>query len=64
MNVEKNIIGLNKLKVKIIKRGKKNKWKKKDKRKTPQNYKSPMSRQRFITTIESVTEYTHIYIHP
>ena len=41
MNVEKNIIGLNKLKVKIIKRGKKNKWKKKDKRKTPQNYKSP-----------------------
>ena len=38
--------------------------KKGKKRKTPQNYKSPMSRQRFITTIESVTEYTHIHIPP
>ena len=33
---------------------------KKKKRKTPQNCKSPMQRQRFIKTIESVTEYTHI----
>ena len=61
---KKNIIGLNKLKVKIIKRGKKNKWKKKDKRKTPQNYKSPMQMQRFIRPIKNVTEYTHIRIHP
>ena len=33
-------------------------------RKTPQNCKSPTQRQMFITTIESVTEYTHIHIHP
>ena len=33
----------------------------KKKKKTPQNCKSPMYRQRFITTIESVTEYTHIH---
>ena len=32
------------------------------KRKTPQNCKSPMQRQRFIT-IKSVTEFTHIHIH-
>ena len=29
---------------------------KKKKRKTPQNCKSPMQRQRFITTIKNVTE--------
>ena len=34
--------------------------KKKKKRKTPQNCKSQTQRQRFIITIESVTEYTHI----
>ena len=34
------------------------------KRKTPQNCKSPMQRQRFITTVKSVTEYTHKQIHP
>ena len=34
------------------------------KRKTPQNCKSPTQRQRFITTIKSVTEYTHTHIHP
>ena len=32
--------------------------------KTPQNCKSPMQRQRFIKTIESVTEYTHIDRYP
>ena len=37
------------------------KKKKKKKRKTPQNCKSPMQKQRFITTIKSVTEYTHIH---
>ena len=30
---------------------------------TPQNCKSPMQRQRFVTRIESVTEYTHTYIY-
>ena len=34
--------------------------KKGKKRKTPQNCKSPMQRQRFIT-IESVTEYIYTY---
>jgi len=38
--------------------------KKKKKSKTPQNCKNPTKRQRFITTIKSVTEYTHINIHP
>ena len=52
INVEKIIIGL-KIKVKTRK-----------KRKTAQNCKSPVYRQRFITTIESVTQYTHIHIHP
>ena len=51
INVEKIIRGL-----KIRKKEKK--------RKSLQNCKSPMQRQRFITTIESVTEYTHIHIHP
>ena len=48
---------------------KETKWKKKEKgkkkkRKTPENCKSPTQRQRFITTIKSVTDYTHIHIHP
>ena len=30
---------------------------------TQQNCKSPTQRQTFITTIKSVTEYTHIYIN-
>ena len=34
------------------------------KKKTPQNCKSPTERQKFIRTIKSVTEYTHIHIHP
>jgi len=37
--------------------------KEKKKRRTPQNYRSPAYRQRFRTTIKSVTEYTHIHIH-
>ena len=38
----------------------------KKKRKTPQNWKSPklQKMKRFIITIKSVTEYTHMYIHP
>ena len=40
------------LKIKIIKK----RGEKKKKRKTPQNCKSPMQRQRFITTIKNVTE--------
>ena len=54
-------------KAKIIKkREKKGRIKKKrgKKGKTPQNCKSPMQRQGFITTVENVTEYTHIHIHP
>ena len=38
--------------------------KKEKKRKTPWNCKRPMQRQKFVTTIVSVTEYTHIHIHP
>ena len=49
----------------IIKKRKEKKMeeerKKGQKRKTPQNCKSLMQRQRFITTIESMTEYTHIH---
>ena len=30
-------------------------------RKSPQNCKSPMQRQSLVTTIENVTEYTHIH---
>ena len=61
----KNIIGLKNQKYKKEKgntRGKKRK--KKEKRKTPQNCKSPMQRQRFITTIKLVTEYSKKHIHP
>ena len=36
----------------------------KKKNPTLQNCKSPMQRQRFITTIKSVTEYTYIHMHP
>ena len=52
-------MGLKKLKIKIIKKRKEKKWKKKGK--TPQNCKNPMQRQKFITTIKNVTEYTHIH---
>ena len=49
------------------KREKKNKTeerkKKTKKKKTPQNCKSPVQRQRLITT-KCVAEYTHIHIHP
>ena len=54
-----------KLKIKIIKKRKEKKMKeerkKGGKRKTPQNCKSPMQMQRFITTIENMTEYIHIH---
>ena len=40
-----------------------NRFKKLEKRKTPQNCKSPMNSQRFKTTIKSVTEYMHIHIY-
>ena len=50
---------------KIIKKSEEKKTKeerkKGEKRKTPQNCKSPMQRQRFKTTIEIVTECTHIH---
>ena len=50
----------------IIKKRKEKKMeeerKKGQKRKTPQNCKSLMQRQRFIT-IEDVIEYTHIHRH-
>ena len=36
----------------------------KKKRKTPHNCKSPTQRQTFIAIIKSMTEYTHIHIHP
>ena len=49
---------------KFIKIKVKKKREKREKRKTPQNCKSPMLRQSFITTIKCVTEYTHIHIHP
>ena len=63
--MQKNIIGLN---IEIIKKEKRKDGERKKKGgkkwKTPQNCKSPMQRQRFITTIKSITEYTHIHIHP
>ena len=33
------------------------------KRKIPQNCRNPMERQKFITTIESMNEYTHTHTH-
>ena len=50
----------------MIKKRKEAKQKKKENRKNrkTQNCRSPMQRQRFITTIKNVTEYTHIRIHP
>ena len=55
-----------KLKIKIIKKRKEKKKTEEERKKgggTPQNWKSPMLRQRFITTIEIETEYTHTYIY-
>ena len=55
-------------KIKIIKKRKEKKMEedrqKGKKRKAPQNCKSPMQRKRFITTVETMTEYTHMHIHP
>ena len=68
--MQKNIVSFKKLKGKIIKNRKEKKMgeekrgkEKKKKRKAPQNGKSPTQKQRFITTINSVTEYTHIHIY-
>ena len=61
--MQKNKTGLKvkNMKKSRVKNGRKNKEKK---RKAPQNFKSPTQRQSFITTIKSMTEYTHIHIHP
>ena len=60
----KNTIGLRNLKLKLyFKNGRRKKKGKKKKRKTPQNCKSPIQMQKFITTIKSVTEYTHRHMH-
>ena len=64
INVENNN-SLQKLKLNIQRREKKNKGRRKKKGKkgkTPQNYKSPMQMQRFIT-IKSVAEYTYTLIN-
>jgi len=54
------------LKIKIIRKRKEEKWKKKEKRKKRNSteLQSPMQKQSFIRTTKSVTEYTHIHIHP
>ena len=65
--MQKNIVSFKNLKSKIIKKRKEKKWKKKKGGVVggmPQNDKSPTQRQRFITIIKSVTEYTYIHIHP
>ena len=57
INVEKIIIGLKKLNIKIIKKRRGKKGRRKGKKgKPPQNCKSLMYRQRFIITIKNVTE--------
>ena len=43
---------------------KKKKRKKGKKEGNSKNCKTPLLRQRFIATIKSMTEYTHIHIHP
>ena len=56
----------NKFKKNFKKEKRKKKKQKKEtgtKGKTPQNCKSPMLRQMFITKIKNVTKYTHIHIH-
>ena len=50
ISVKKNNTRFKKLKIKIEKK------RKEKKRKTLQNYKNPMQRQRFMTTIKNVTE--------
>ena len=56
INVEKIIIGLKKLKIKIKTREKKKTGRRKKERKT-QSCKSAMSRQRFITRIKNMTDF-------
>ena len=63
--MQKNKMGLKNSNLNYKKREKKKTEEERKKKKNiPQNCKSPMQRQRFITTIKSVTEYTHIHIHP
>ena len=52
------------IKIKIVIKRKEKKEKQRTKKKTPENCKNPSQRQKFITTVKSVTEYTHIHIHP
>ena len=55
------------LKNKIIRREKEKngrREKKGKKKENSTNCKSPTKRQRCIATVKSVTEYTHIHIHP
>ena len=58
----KNNIMFKKLKIRIIKKRKEKNIRRK--RKTLQNCKSPTQREKFIKTVKSVTEYTHVHIHP
>ena len=50
-------------KLKIIKKRKEKKRKKKEKKENSTELQKPNVEQRFITTIKSVTEYTHIHVH-
>ena len=62
-----NVEIYDRLKFKVIKKRKERKQKKLEKKRggeTPQNCKSLTSRQRFIATIKSVTEYTHMHTYP
>ena len=62
--MQKEYNRLKKLKVKIIKKRKEKKQKKKGENKENSiELQKPNEIQRFIT-IKSVTEYTHIHIHP
>ena len=54
--MQKKYNRLKKLKVKIIK--------KRGKKENPTELQKPNVDERFITTIKSVTEYTHIHIQP
>ena len=54
-----------KLKVKIIKKRKEKKWKKKEKKKeNSTELQKPNVDSKVYSNNKSVTEYTHIHIHP
>ena len=53
-----------KLEIKIIKKRKEKKTEEERKKENSTELQKPTQRQRFITTIKSVTEYTHIPIQP